>query len=156
MLPAKKTTLAGLIEATAAKSFKYTYDFGDDWEHAVKIERLFEAEAGAQYPRFVEATGRCPPEDVGGPWGYEEYWRAPACVSRTKYQPTKFGSSRSYLISWFAQSGQLFRRTLKGVGVEELPAPHHAFVDLTQRGFFGKFSPACPNGRNLLLDELDR
>ena len=24
------------------------------------------------YPRLVEVTGRCPPEDCGGPWGYAE------------------------------------------------------------------------------------
>jgi len=25
------------------------------------------------YPLLIEATGRCPPEDVGGPPGYEEF-----------------------------------------------------------------------------------
>jgi hypothetical protein len=28
------------------------------------------------YPRLVEASGRCPPEDVGGPWGYGEMLEA--------------------------------------------------------------------------------
>ena len=28
------------------------------------------------YPRLVEAAGRCPPEDVGGPWGYTEFFEA--------------------------------------------------------------------------------
>ena len=27
---------------------------------------------GVAYPRLTEASGRCPPEDVGGPWGYAE------------------------------------------------------------------------------------
>lgn len=27
----------------------------------------------ARYPQLVTATGRCPPEDVGGPWGYAEF-----------------------------------------------------------------------------------
>src|SRR5262249_47609075 len=26
--------------------------------------------------RLTEATGRCPPEDVGGPWGYAEFLEA--------------------------------------------------------------------------------
>jgi hypothetical protein len=26
-----------------------------------------------RYPCLVEAAGRCPPEDVGGPWGYREF-----------------------------------------------------------------------------------
>ncbi|MDQ0392685.1 hypothetical protein J3R73_002477 [Labrys monachus] len=25
------------------------------------------------YPRLVEATGCCPPEDIGGPWSYAEF-----------------------------------------------------------------------------------
>jgi hypothetical protein len=24
------------------------------------------------YPRLIEISGRCPPEDCGGPWGYAE------------------------------------------------------------------------------------
>ena len=31
---------------------------------------------GVAYPRLIEVTGRCPPEDVGGPWGYEEFLEA--------------------------------------------------------------------------------
>lgn len=31
VLPAKKAALADLIAITGAKTFKYTYDFGDDW-----------------------------------------------------------------------------------------------------------------------------
>lgn len=27
-------------------------------------------------PRLVDATGRCPPEDIGGPPGYEEFLEA--------------------------------------------------------------------------------
>jgi len=28
------------------------------------------------YPRLLKATGACPPEDVGGAWGYEEFLEA--------------------------------------------------------------------------------
>ena len=31
---------------------------------------------GSAYPHFVDARGRCPPEDVGGPWGYADYLEA--------------------------------------------------------------------------------
>ncbi len=46
------------------------YDFGDGWEHAIKVKRLTDPEPNVAYPRLIEAAGRCPPEDVGGPWGY--------------------------------------------------------------------------------------
>ncbi len=42
-------------------------------EHTIKIERVFHAESGVQYPRLIEAAGRCQPEDCGGPWGYAEF-----------------------------------------------------------------------------------
>jgi hypothetical protein len=76
--PAKGTSLAELTAATGAKTFTYVYDFGDDWEHKVKIEKTCEPAPGIIYPRLIEASGRCPPEDVGGPWGYAEYLEAMA------------------------------------------------------------------------------
>ena len=58
------------------KTLQYLYDFGDGWEHTIKIERIDDAVPGIAYPRLVDAVGRCPPEDVGGPWGYEEFLAA--------------------------------------------------------------------------------
>jgi len=73
---ARKATLRDVLEATGARSLKYLYDFGDGWEHTVRTDKIIEPEPGADYPRLVDAKGRCPPEDVGGPWGYEEYLEA--------------------------------------------------------------------------------
>jgi Plasmid pRiA4b ORF-3-like protein len=50
----------------------YTYDLGDNWEHEIVVEELFDAEAGVRYPVLVAAKGACPPEDCGGRWGYAE------------------------------------------------------------------------------------
>jgi hypothetical protein len=75
-LDARKATLLDVIEDTGAKSLKYLYDFGDGWEHTVKIERIVDAMPGDAYPRLVEAKGRCPLEDIGGPPGYAEFLEA--------------------------------------------------------------------------------
>jgi hypothetical protein len=75
---ARKATLRGVLEETGAKSLDYLYDFGDGWEHKIEIERIEEPETGIVYPRLLDARGRCPPEDVGGPWGYNEYIEAMA------------------------------------------------------------------------------
>ncbi len=72
-LDARKATLLNLLEDLGVKSIRYLYDFGDGWEHTIKIERITDAFPGVAYPRLVTATGRCPPEDVGGPWGYGEF-----------------------------------------------------------------------------------
>jgi len=75
-LDARKATLASIVEDTGAKTLRYLYDFGDGWEHSIKIERLVDPLPGTVYPNLIEATGRCPPEDVGGPWGYAEFLEA--------------------------------------------------------------------------------
>ncbi len=53
--------------------FDYEYDFGDGWEHEILFEGCLCAEKGVRYPLCVEGERACPPEDVGGPPGYEEY-----------------------------------------------------------------------------------
>jgi hypothetical protein len=70
---AGKARLDAVLEDMGTKKLTYLYDFGDGWEHTIRIERLIDAEPGAAYPRLIEASGRCPPEDVGGPWGYAEF-----------------------------------------------------------------------------------
>ena len=75
-LDARKARLADIVEDVGTKTLRYIYDFGDGWEHTIKIERLGDPEPGVAYPRLIEARGRCPPEDVGGPWGYGELLEA--------------------------------------------------------------------------------
>src|SRR3972149_4307396 len=54
----------------------YTYDFGDDWRHVVRLEAVAPAERGVKVPRCVDGARACPPEDVGGPFGYEGFLQA--------------------------------------------------------------------------------
>jgi hypothetical protein len=55
---------------TGHTRFEYDYDFGDDWEHIIDIEKTLPAEEGVRYPRCVAGERACPPEDSGGPYGY--------------------------------------------------------------------------------------
>ena len=50
--------------------FRYTYDFGDNWQHEIVVEDLLDADPETRYPILVAAKGACPPEDCGGVWGY--------------------------------------------------------------------------------------
>ena len=56
--------------------FGYTYDFGDDWRHEVLLEGKPDAVAGQKYPVCFEGERTCPPEDIGGPWGFADYLEA--------------------------------------------------------------------------------
>ena len=53
--------------------FEYEYDFGDGWVHEVLFEGCLAATDGQKYPICVEGERACPPEDVGGLDGYNEY-----------------------------------------------------------------------------------
>lgn len=54
----------------------YTYDFGDDWEHQLTIEKVLDPKPGTRYPSCTAGRRACPPEDVGGPWGYDDFLNA--------------------------------------------------------------------------------
>lgn len=87
-LDARKARLANVLEDTGARSLKYLYDFGDGWEHTLRIERITDPVPGIVYPRLIEATGRCPPEDVGGPWGYRKFLEAIADPDHKQHAET--------------------------------------------------------------------
>jgi hypothetical protein len=69
---AKKAKLSGVV-ASGIKKFRYVYDFGDDWEHLIEVEKVLDAEPKVKYPRCVAGARACPPEDIGGPWGYASF-----------------------------------------------------------------------------------
>jgi hypothetical protein len=54
----------------------YIYDFGDDWRHTVALETWLQPEEGIQYPQCMSGARKCPPEDCGGPGGYEQFLKA--------------------------------------------------------------------------------
>ena len=58
---------------TIPSSCEYLYDFGDSWDHVIKLEKWFDNTPTDGLPFLLEAAGRCPPEDIGGAPGYAEY-----------------------------------------------------------------------------------
>ena len=53
--------------------FIYEYDFGDSWEHILLVEKILPAEEKVYYPRCITGERACPPEDIGGIFGYYRF-----------------------------------------------------------------------------------
>lgn len=77
-----ETSYAGIrvsdlvAEYGSQMKLKYEYDYGDGWQHTVKLEKVTEAQPRVRYPRCVDGARACPPEDVGGVWGYVDFVEA--------------------------------------------------------------------------------
>jgi hypothetical protein len=84
----RKTRLYDIVRDTGAKTIRYLYDFGDDWQHVIKLERWFENTDTAGMPFLLEASGRCPPEDVGGADGYAVFLAASADIAHPGHDDT--------------------------------------------------------------------
>lgn len=67
-----KTTLAQAVPQQGAR-FRYEYDFGDSWEHIIKVEKILPPNPVATTTACcLEGARACPPEDCGGVWGYAD------------------------------------------------------------------------------------
>jgi len=65
----------GQLFADPKASVVYTYDFGDQWEHDLKLESWEKRDPATTYPLCVGGARACPPDDCGGPPGYADLLR---------------------------------------------------------------------------------
>ena len=84
VLPGWKKKISEYFTGKNSKAL-YVYDFGDDWEHEVKLEKILPAEEGRKYPVCTAGKRACPPEDCGGPWGYEDMLEVLADPKHERY-----------------------------------------------------------------------
>lgn len=67
-------TLSQLLPKSGRRArWIYEYDFGDGWRHEVVFEGYPPVDNKTKYPLCVDGEHACPPEDIGGPWGYAEF-----------------------------------------------------------------------------------
>jgi hypothetical protein len=84
------------------KKMDYTYDFGDNWEHSVILEKILPRGDGKKYPICIAGKMACPFEDSGAIWGYydkleiiknpkhPEYWEIVEWVGDENFNPEEF------------------------------------------------------------------
>jgi len=50
--------------------FLYEYDFGDLWQHEIRVEKQLPYEPKKTYPVCISGARLAPPEDCGGAWAF--------------------------------------------------------------------------------------
>jgi hypothetical protein len=55
---------------------RYTYDYGDNWEHDIVVEQVGPPMPDVRYPVCVAGERAGPPDDCGGVWGYADLLEA--------------------------------------------------------------------------------
>lgn len=51
----------------------YEYDFGDSWRHEIRVEKIQATDpAWTVFAECIGGARACPPEDSGGPFGYQD------------------------------------------------------------------------------------
>jgi hypothetical protein len=72
VVDSKKIMVSDIVPQNGKKiAFRYTYDFGDNWEHEVLFEGLVKPDPSTKYPVCFEGERAGPPENCGGTPGYE-------------------------------------------------------------------------------------
>ncbi len=70
------------------RTFQYIYDLGDFWEHEITVRAVRPIQAGETVPSLLDGARACPPEDVGGIPGYEDFLRIIADPNDPEHQDT--------------------------------------------------------------------
>ena len=66
----RTVTIADVVGVVGAE-MRWDYDFGDGWEHDIVVDAVEPADPDVEYPICVDGRRACPPDDCGGPGGYE-------------------------------------------------------------------------------------
>ncbi len=71
--------------AREGSKLEYVYDFGDHWRHKIVVEKVLPAAPTTTVPSCIDGRRACPPEDCGGPWGYQELLKILADVTHPEH-----------------------------------------------------------------------
>ncbi len=74
-LDEQETTVSVALRG-GVRRFTYAYDFGDSWEHEVVVEDATSSPLSLKHAVCLDGQNACPPEDVGGVGGYEQFLEA--------------------------------------------------------------------------------
>ena len=85
-LDARKAKLADVLEDVGIKTLRYLYDFGDGWEHTIKIERLVDPNLAPSIRASSKPKGVARPKTSAAPGATPNSWR-PSAIQSTSATP---------------------------------------------------------------------
>jgi len=97
----ERIVLAGLGLEPKEK-FRYVYDFGDDWVHDITVEKILTSDERLPNPVCLGGKRACPPEDCGGPWGYENLLDAMRDADHPRHQELSEWLDGDWDPEWFS------------------------------------------------------
>lgn len=86
--PGTLTKKLNKLSLGSQQAFTYTYDFGDNWEHEILLEKIIPDDASQKGPCCVAGKRAAPPEDCGGMWGYADKVAVLADPEHPEYEET--------------------------------------------------------------------
>ena len=81
----KRRKVSGLLRKENDQII-YEYDFGDSWDHSILLEKITYNTRGRKKPVCLAGERNCPPEDCGGPSGYEVFLKVLADPDHDDYK----------------------------------------------------------------------
>lgn len=106
----------GTLLASRGDGLRYNYDFGDDWWLGIKVVSVGKPQPKLRYPRCLAGERAGPPEDCGGPPGFEELLAA---------RKNSRSRQAKELLAWAGPDWdpEKFDLTLTSKSLAALPAP---------------------------------
>lgn len=75
------------LDLEIADKLYFTYDFGDNWEFKIKLEKILDPDEvkDPHIPRVLTGKGQGILEDIGGTWGLREFLEEKELIDDYKY-----------------------------------------------------------------------
>jgi hypothetical protein len=64
---------------------EYIYDFSDNWQHIIKLEKILPRDKSVDYPICIAGKRACPLEDCGGIWEGIKSYASPKFTTQTSF-----------------------------------------------------------------------
>ena len=81
----KRVKLNSII-ASGVDNFRYTYDFGDNWEHQIQFGKRYSVDNPKDILKLLDGKNAAPPEDCGGIPGYDEFMEIMSDPKHEEYE----------------------------------------------------------------------